>query len=392
MLKPYVLARRWERGIDQSWSPTNTLLTGQSPDILFMEKCLNLLRPGGRMAIVLPDGLLQNISNSHIRFWTRLHTAVLAVISIPQEAFIPYGTGVKTSLLILQKLPAENHPSCFMARMQKMGYDVKGQPIHKRDEAGRLVTTSAGAFAVDDDVDEIAQAYRRFKNTGTLVQTSMIYSVQESELVSRLDAEYYQPDDCEMIKRLEAQGAQPLGKVADLLTESDSFRSSLNDEIRYIAISDVDFRTMQVVVQQEIKTHDAPSRATYRVCAGDIITATSGASTGISKQATALITEDEDGAICSNGFAVVRNVHSVNPLFLLAYMRTSAYLRQVKRLMTGHAIPAISMEDLAKVLVPVPPKDRQEAIARSVLAIQLMRRKALKAGEKLTQETEQLIG
>ncbi len=392
VLKPYLLARRWERGSDHSWSATNTLLGGQSPDILFMEKCLNLLRPGGRMAIVLPDGLLQNISNSHIRFWTRLHSAVLAVVSIPQEAFIPYGTGVKTSLLLLQKRPAENYSSCFMARMQKMGYDVKGQPVHKRDGAGRLITNSSGAFAVDDDVDEIAQAYRCFKNSGTLEQTSTVYSVQASELVSRLDAEYYQPDDCKLIERLEAQGALPLGKVADLLTESDSFRSSLNDEIRYISISDVDFRTMQVVVQQEIKTHEAPSRATYRVCTGDIITATSGASTGTPKQATALITDDEDGAICSNGFAVVRNVHRVDPLFLLAYMRTSAYLRQVRRLMTGHAIPAISMEDLAKVLVPVPSKEQQKAIAHSVQAIQLMRRKALRAGEKLTQETEQIIG
>ena len=111
-----------------------------------------------------------------------------------------------------------------------------------------------------------------------------------------------------------------------------------------------------------------PRRATYRVRNGDIITALAGASTGTSKHATALITEEEDfGAICSNGFAVVRDVHGVNMLFLLAYMRTSTYLRQVKRLMTGHAIPRpVSMEDLAKVLVPIPPKEQQEAIARTV--------------------------
>ena len=210
-------------------------------------------------------------------------------------------------------------------------------------------------------------------------------------MISRFDAEYCQPEDCDMIKRLEEQGAQPLGEIATLLTESDSFRSSVNDEIRYISISDVDFRTMQVVVQQEIKSHDAPSRATYRVRTGDIITALAGASTGTSKHATALITEDEDNAICSNGFAVLRNVHGIDPLFLLAYMRTTPYLRQVKRLMTGHAIPAISMEDLAKVLVPIPTTEQQETIAHSVEAIQAMRRKAYKAGDQLTQETEQII-
>ena len=392
VLKSYVMARKWNRSGDQSWSPTNTLLAGQSPDVLFMEKCLNLLRPGGRMAIVLPDGLLQNISNSHIRFWTRLQAKILGVVSIPQEAFIPYGTGIKTSLLLLQKMPAQTQTACFMARMQKMGYDVKGQPIYKRDECGRLMKSSLNTFVVDDDVDEIAYAYRCFTQNGTLEQTNTIYSVSDSAIVSRLDAEYYQPEDYETIKHLEKQGAQPLGEIATLLSETDSFRSSLNAEIRYISISDVDFRTMQVVFQQEIKSHDAPSRATYRVCNGDIITAISGASTGTAKQATALITEDEAGAICSNGFAVVRNVHGVNPLFLLAYMRTSSYLRQVKRLMTGHAIPAISMEDLAKVLVPIPPKEKQELIARSVATIQSMRREALKAGENLSKETEKIIG
>jgi hypothetical protein len=56
-------------------------------------------------------------------------------------------------------------------------------------------------------------------------------------------------------------------------------------------------------------------------------------STGTPKQATAFITEEYDGAICPNGFAVLRDVHGVDPLFLLAYMRTEFYLRQVRRMM-----------------------------------------------------------
>ncbi|MDW8322046.1 MAG: restriction endonuclease subunit S, partial [Armatimonadota bacterium] len=162
-------------------------------------------------------------------------------------------------------------------------------------------------------------------------------------------------------------------------------------EIRYIAISDVDARSMQVVSLQVMKAHEAPSRATYRVRAGDIITATSGASTGTPRHATALITKEEDGAICSNGFAVLRNFRGVDPLFLLAYMRTSYFLRQVRRLMTGHAIPAISLDDLAKVLVPVPSMEVQEAIASRMREILRMRREALRGGDQLVEEVEQLV-
>jgi type I restriction enzyme M protein len=72
-------------------------------------------------------------------------------------------------------------------------------------------------------------------------------------------------------------------------------------------------------------------------------------------------------------------------------MRTEYYLRQVRRLMTGHAIPAISTEDLSRVLVPIPPKDEQEKIAEAVVSIQTMRREASRIGEKLVAETEQVI-
>lgn len=391
ILKSYLLARRWNRTSNGEWEVTRNVLAGQSPEVLFIEKCLKLLRPGGRMAIVLPDGLLQNISNSHIRFWIRSQAKVLGVVSIPQEAFVPYGTGIKTSLLLLQKLPA-TVDRVFMARIQKIGYDVKGQPVYKRDDSGKFIKTSSGFHVVDDDIDEIARAYSRFKDGNLESETESIYSVPEEMLNARLDVEHYHPEDRKLLERLQTNGAKPLGEIADILNETDDFRLASNGDIRYIAISDVDARTMQVVSQQIIKPHEAPSRATYRVRQGDIITAISGASTGTSRHATALVTEDEDGAICSNGFAVLRNIHGVEPLFLLAYMRTEYYLRQVRRLMTGHAIPAISVDDLAKVLVPIPPTEIQKKISDEIATILAMRKEALKAGEKVVSETETLIG
>jgi len=390
ILKSYILARRWNRIHDDEWEATRNVLPGQSPEILFIEQCLKLLRPGGRMAIVLPDGLLQNVSNSHIRFWIRSQAKVLGVVSIPQEAFVPYGTGIKTSLLILQKLPASAN-RVFMAQVKKIGYDVKGQPICKRDENGKAVKTPAGLPVVDDDIDEIVRAYHRFQRGIVDFESDSVYSVPEEWLNARLDVEHYRPEDRKLLERLKASGARPLGAIAEILNQTDDFRLSSNGQIRYIAISDVDARTMQVVSQQIIQPQEAPSRATYRVRQGDIITAISGASTGTSRHATALITEDEDGAICSNGFAVLRNIHGVEPLFLLAYMRTEYYLRQVRRLMTGHAIPAISIEDLASVLVPIPPLEVQKKIANEIAHILAMRKQTLKSGEKVVAETESLI-
>jgi len=390
ILKNYLLARKWNKTKNGNWEVTRNILAGQTPEILFIEKCLKLLRPGGRMAIVLPDGLLQNITNSHIRFWIRSQAKVLAVVSIPQEAFIPYGTGIKTSLLFLQKLPSDSE-KVFMAQIQRIGYDIKGKPIYKKTHNGRLVRAKSGLPIIDTDIEEIISEYNRFKNNGIEVDKERIYTVPEKSLNTRLDVEHYRPEDRKLLEILQTSGAKPLGELADILKETDNFRLASNDEIRYIAISDVDSRTMQVVSQQVIKPHDAPSRATYRVRTGDIITAVSGASTGTYRHATALITEDEDGAICSNGFAVIRNIHGIDPLFLLAYMRTEYFLRQVRRLMTGHAIPAISIEDLSKVLVLLPSKEIQKQISNKVEKIISMRKEALSVWKKAVEEIESLM-
>ncbi|MCA1919277.1 MAG: N-6 DNA methylase [Flavobacterium piscis] len=391
ILKNYLLARKWNKTQNGDWEVTRNVIAGQTPEILFIEKCLKLLCPGGRMAIVLPDGLLQNITNSHIRFWIRSQAKVLAVVSIPQEAFVPYGTGIKTSLLFLQKLPSDSE-KVFMAQIQKIGYDVKGQPIYKKTHDGKLVRGKSGLPIIDTDIDKIISEYNRFKNSGHEINQERIYTVPEKSLNTRLDVEHYRPEDRNLIEMLQANGAKPLGELADILKETDEFRLVSNREIRYIAISDVDARTMQVVSYRIIKPHEAPSRATYRVRTGDIITAVSGASTGTQRHATALITEDEDGAICSNGFAVLRNIHGIEPLFLLSYMRTEYFLRQVRRLMTGHAIPAISIEDLSKVLVLVPPKEVQKQISDEIAKVLSMRKEVFKIGGKVIEEVKSLVG
>ena len=367
------------------------LLPAQTPDILFLEQCLQLLRPGGRMAVVLPDGLLQNVSSGYVRAWLRANAEILGVVSIPQEAFVPYGTGIKTSLLLLRKLPTTTSTFCFMARVRKLGYDVKGQPVFRRDESGNVLRGRDGAPLIDEDVDRIVNGFVEFSRGNPAEQSDALFSVAQDRLNSRLDVEHYLPSDLKLIEELTKSGAKPLSELADICTQADDFRLIGDEGIHYIAISDIDARTMQVVSQQIMRAHEAPSRATYRLRTGDIVTAVSGASTGTSRQATALITEEENGAICSNGLAVLRNIREIEPMFLLAYLRTSQFLRQVRRLMTGHAIPAISLDDLASILVPIPSAREQAEIAESVKRLLSLRRSARRAGEDLVERTESLL-
>ncbi len=192
ILEQYELARRWERQAD-GFVMTNTLKSAVSPEILFVERCIKWLKPGGRAGIVLPDGILGNPGDEYIRYWILRHCWVLASIDLPVESFIvEANVNILTSLLFLKRKPVEviqaedlgqkkDYP-VFMAVAEKVGFDRRGNTLYKRHPDGEeiLVDVSVeekvrigGGLQVrtlhrkerilDDDLPEIAKAYAEFR-------------------------------------------------------------------------------------------------------------------------------------------------------------------------------------------------------------------------------------
>lgn len=76
-------------------------------EVLFIERCLNLLKPGGRMGIVLPEGVLNNTNLQKVRDFVENKAKILLIVSIPQDVFIASGATVKPSLVFLKKFDEE---------------------------------------------------------------------------------------------------------------------------------------------------------------------------------------------------------------------------------------------------------------------------------------------
>ena len=115
-----------------------------APEVLFIEVCYNFLKPGGKMAIVLPDGILGNPNTLPVRRWILEKFKILASVDLAVEAFLPQ-VGVQASLLFLQKKTeherqlAQDSPEdyeVFMAIAEKLGKDRRGNAIYRRDEDG----------------------------------------------------------------------------------------------------------------------------------------------------------------------------------------------------------------------------------------------------------------
>jgi type I restriction enzyme M protein len=109
--------------------------TSVKTEILFCERVHRFLKPDGRAAIVLPDGILTNSSLQGVRDWLLENFQLLAVVSLPQTAFSHFGAGVKASLVFLRKRKpgekASDEEAIFMAVAENIGYDATGRKTMK---------------------------------------------------------------------------------------------------------------------------------------------------------------------------------------------------------------------------------------------------------------------
>lgn len=135
-------------------------------DVLFLERCINFLKGGGRMAIVLPQGRLTNTRDEFVRKFIMDKARILGVVSLGVNTFKPH-TGTKTSIIFLQKWDKkkcpkkENYP-IFFAVSEESGKDNSGEYIIKKDENGKPEIDEHGHLIVKHDLFDIAEDFIKF--------------------------------------------------------------------------------------------------------------------------------------------------------------------------------------------------------------------------------------
>ena len=178
----------------------------------------------------------------------------------------------------------------------------------------------------------------------------------------RFDAEYFNPKYQRIIKRLREGGRT----LADVVTLSERYFDPAklkSSTFHYVEIGSL---TGNGEAESDtVQTADAPSRATWVVKPGDIITST----VRPIRRLSALIREDQDGCVCSSGFAVLtprQGVDGVEPEVLLTYMRLPVICEVLDLHTTASMYPAIAVQRLMQIPVMIPDKTRREQIVAKV--------------------------
>lgn len=190
ILGQYDLGHQWVYDQDADEWVRGSETTSRPPEILFIERCIALLKPGsGIAAMVLPDGILGSPGLGFVRQWLLQRTNLLASVDLHPDTFQP-GTSVQTSVLIVQR-KSENQLrgeiargymedyDIFMAICDHIGHDKRGNAVYVRDadgyevvrEVAEAVTLGpdhvsdaqphlAQERVLDDNTDDIAEAFR----------------------------------------------------------------------------------------------------------------------------------------------------------------------------------------------------------------------------------------
>lgn len=198
ILSQYDLAAVWDQDENGDWTirldkhGNRVLQKSQPPEILFIERALQLLKPGaGRMAMVIPNGILNNPGNAYIRSWILKKAQVLAVVDMQRDLFQP-NNDTQTSMVLMRRLSTEEESTAeaegldypiFMAVAETIGHDKRGNVIWrqlpdgsdalvKRVEVVTEIDQATGNEVlrevevtdrqVDDELPEVAEAYREW--------------------------------------------------------------------------------------------------------------------------------------------------------------------------------------------------------------------------------------
>jgi type I restriction enzyme M protein len=365
ILQQFDLGYKWLK-IGDKFEKTNKLISGQSAEILFIETCLKLLKEGGRMGIVLPNGHFENPSLEYLRFYLKQKAKILGIVNLPQETFIPFGTGIKTSLLFLEKqtLKTINNYQIFFAKIKKLGYqgNKNATVIYQKNSEGIIIKNSQGEAILDEDFSMVIKDYKSFLQTNQ-INNPNCFNLNFNQLNGRLDYDFYLPENRQLIKN--QQNRVKLGDICEIVTMKSSKLKQPNLRVNYIEISDINTPSLEIINTNNYYIHQLPSRASYELEIGDIITAIAGNSVGTKKHATALVTEEFKGAICSNGFRVLRNFQ-LDIYFLLYFFQSEFFLKQMLMYRTGAAIPNVSNQDLKNILIYLPREDIINQISKKM--------------------------
>jgi len=207
------------------------------------------------------------------------------------------------------------------------------------------------------------------------------FAILENELEGRLDSHFYKSEFTLLKNELQKTNHKLLGNIISFSDETWNQEDIFDNKFPYIEISEIDIITGEIKNIIYYDKNKAPSRAKMIVRKNDIIVSTTRPNRG----AISFIDKSKDGFIASTGFAVLRNlkIKDISKEYLFYFLKTNLALNQMLQRSSGGNYPAITIEELQKIVISIPSLQVQNQIVEIMDSAYNQRREKEKEAENL---------
>jgi len=352
------------------WKMQNRIVKQQPPQILFIERCIQLLNNEGKLGIVLPEGIFGNPTDRYIWEYLNSKGKILGVISLDQNTFQPY-TCNKTSILFFQKL--KNVPKDYnldFVIVDNIGHDKDGKALYKLSKDGTNRLDIEGKPILNDELVDLNEKLMNCEEFDYSLDQK-VFKINFSQIKNNIFIPYYYTGVEKTLKKLEKDQNFVLYSIKDLATRNIIFTNKSGylprgDEIgsNMYGLGDIPFIRTSDINNWEINvdSHKKTSKEVYErykekqsVEVGDILLVKDGGPNLIGN--TAYITElDTEIIIQSHLFQIktIPNEELIDPFLLLYLLNLDIVQKQIQAITFIQGTIATIGNRIMEVLLPIP--------------------------------------
>jgi 23S rRNA G2445 N2-methylase RlmL len=355
--------------------------TSRRRGILFMERCIELLRPGGRLGIIIDDTVLNGTANSDIRKLLLEKAHVDAIISLPGVTFMPYASAKASMVFLTKKGAHDSGRHIFMSDIEEVGKRPNGDPLYSEERDG------SGRLQLKDDLPSALASWNRFIKIGPRALAGLhpkIFSVPDDEFKKlanetaecRLDLMSHHPAR-RLAEKALSRSPYPTPRLLELaaVRNISCLPSATHpDELcRFIGLANIEARTGEYDVS-EIRGERIMS-AVHVFRGGDIIFPR----LRPELRKIVIIADNEEEGFVSSECVVLRGTDrlsgepdlanvkfgagELDSEYLAFILRSDVIFGQLVYQITGLGRPRITKQGILNLRIPLPPMALQREIA-----------------------------
>lgn len=322
----------------------------QKTEILFIERCLDLLKDDGKLGIVLPDSILTNSSLQYVRDSILKRGKILAIVSLPHHTFVPSGAGVKSSLLFLEKTQKKNENyKVFMSVAKHIGYDARGDEDiddlidilvdWKAFKPGKLDFKKSFVVNKKDLVDNLSPEKFVFYSNNKNWQTKTLSELCDEKIFTGRT----------LPRKLYTSTGFKILKVRDLTGKGIDWD---NNERAFVSREFFVKNQGIKLEENDILIISAAHHPKYIGAKVDIV--------------DSIPERYKEGVVCSTELMVIRvNPKYIDPYYVLLFLKTNDGYKAIQSCIRGQTSHIYS-KDIKNVKVQIPPSDDIDKIKHEI--------------------------